>query len=282
MTTLPCHVGSGCGECWFTALFFTRPPVPIGFACTACFVYVSKAHLLTRMKRVYGQSRHDRDHHDASIKTCTITPLSSSSATCSKSKLAVIHPHMSSWMGAMPSRYQHSNRVPLPQTNVLPSEPSGGTEAGRFRRRQPRWPRKPVEKPDRSIVAMGALKLWCIFLVAGDTSSAQLEYKNMLVQPLTTFSSGQLKIGATAWGKWQEWCRSCNLQDAGGALKLSLFLPYLQRTGSSTLPLRTWRGLRLLENHLGIRFECVATAVAPWRREAPDYVPAQKSTIDNT
>ena len=87
-----------------SSLFF-RPPVPIGFACTACFVHVSKAHMLTRMKRVYGQSRHDRGYHNASIKTCTITPLSSSSATCSESQLAVIHPTVSSWMGAMPSRY---------------------------------------------------------------------------------------------------------------------------------------------------------------------------------
>ena len=94
--------------------FFFRPPVPIGFACTACFVHVSKAHLLTRMKRVYGQSRYDRDYHDASIKTCTITPLSSSSATCSESQLAVIHPTVSSWMGAMPSRYCFSRFLCLP------------------------------------------------------------------------------------------------------------------------------------------------------------------------
>ena len=30
---------------------------------------------------------------------------------------------------------------------------------------------------------------------------------------------------------------------------------------------------------MGIRFESVATAVAPWRREAPDFVPAQKAPL---
>ena len=173
------------------------------------------------------------------------------------------------------------NRVPLHQAIVPSSELSEGSKARRVRRWQ--LPEEPIEKPARSIVAMGALKLWSIFLMAGSSPRCRFacswstEHARSALHHLLLLSGAQDRrplLGASG----RSGAAHAISKKLVAHRSFFLFAIFSKREVRQS-PLRTLRGVRLLESHLGICCGCMITAVAPWRREVPDNVLAQKALL---